>query len=137
MSKRQYGRSFLRWLTLAAWGLTVLLLTTLPGDTPVVKTLMRLLGNTEFGAVMGHMGLFTLLTILLYTALCQWLRVHVALLVAMCFVLLLGTTTELFQWFVDGRNTTIADLMANWLGVFIAGFTIEHLLLIRGYRFRR
>lgn len=45
--------------------------------------------------------------------------------------LLLGTSTELFQWFVAGRTSSLADLLANWLGVFVAGVAADHLALLR------
>jgi VanZ family protein len=133
MTKHRTWRpfAFLPWLMMALWGLLVMLLTTLPGETPLVQTLTQLIGGTEFSSVMGHMMLFLLLTVLLYMALQQWVAARYAVLVAMLFVLMLGTTTEFFQWFVTGRDSTIADLIANWLGVFVAGFLIDHLLLLR------
>jgi VanZ family protein len=46
-------------------------------------------------------------------------------LLAMMAALLLGTTTELFQWFVTDRTASLSDLLANWLGVFISGFMVS------------
>lgn len=119
------------WLAMAAWGTLVLLLTTLPGDTRLIRTLSGLLGGTELSGAVGHMGLFLLLTALVWVALRQWLRARTALLVTMAFALLLGMSTELFQWFVAGRDASLADLLANWLGVFVAGFAVDHLALLR------
>jgi len=121
----------LRWLSMAAWGALVLLLTTLPGNALPVKTLTWLMGGTEFSGVIGHLTLFLLLTTLVWVALRQWFRSRTALLLALMFALLLGTSTELFQWFVAGRTSSLADLLTNWLGAFIAGFAVDHLVLLR------
>ncbi len=114
--------SLLRWLAAVAWAITVLLLTTLPGHVPPVSIVSHWFGGTEFSSVVGHICMFSLLTLLVWQALCQWFRWRLALLMTMSAVLMLGTTTELFQWFVVGRMSTLADLLANWLGVFVGGF---------------
>lgn len=133
MTKHHVWRPFalVRWLSMGLWGLIVLALTTLPGESPLVQTLTWMIGGTEFSSVMGHTALFLLLTVLLYLALRQWVSPRRALLVAVLFALMFGTTTELFQWFVVGRDSTLTDLLANWLGAFVAGFMIDHLVLLR------
>ena len=115
----------LRWAGMLVWGLFVLLLTTLPGYVPPVNVLSSLFGGTELTGVIGHLGLFSLLTALAWLALCQWFAMRQALLVAMMLALLLGTTTELFQWFVADRFSTLSDLLANWLGVFVSAFLVS------------
>jgi hypothetical protein len=133
MTKRQPWKTWplLRWLSMAAWATLVLLLTTLPGDTTLVKSLSWLIGGTELSGVIGHMALFLLLTALVWVALRQWFRARTAVLLAMAFTLLLGTSTELLQWFVAGRTLSLADLLANWLGAFVAGFAVQQVLLVR------
>ncbi|MBZ0297903.1 MAG: VanZ family protein [Anaerolineae bacterium] len=123
--KRYAVLSPLSWIGMLVWGVFVLLLTTLPGSVPLVRVLAAAIGNNENSGVFGHIGLFTILTLLTWRALCQWFRPHHALLIAMSFALLTGTSTELFQWFVIDRDSNISDLMGNWLGVFSMGFAIS------------
>ncbi len=127
MTKQNPIKSFfgLRWATLLVWGVMVLLLTTLPGYVPPVSVLSSWFGGTELTGVVGHLGLFALLTGLLWLALRQWFNARWSLVLAMAAALLLGTTTELFQWFVAGRYASLSDLLANWLGVFISGFLVS------------
>ncbi len=121
----------MRWLGMAVWGLFVLLLTTLPANVPLVKVLSDMIGNSESAGMVGHLGLFSILTLLTCGALIQWFSPRYAVPIAMMGVLLLGTTTEFFQWFVLDRNSTMADLFANWLGVFMAGFLVSYWLGLR------
>lgn len=124
----------IRWLGMAVWGLFVILLTILPAEIPLVKELATFIGGTEESAMAGHVGLFAILTLLACRALTNWFAPHHALLMAMAAALLLGTTTEFFQWFVSGRSSTLYDLFANWLGVFGAGFSATYILLITQLR---
>jgi hypothetical protein len=117
-----------RWLGMAVWGLFVLLLTMLPGQVPLVKVLSDMIGGTESAGMVGHLGLFAILTLLTCRALMQWFSPRYAVPVAMMGALLLGTTTEFFQWFVLDRHSTIGDLFANWLGVFVIGFAVSYWL---------
>ena len=114
---------------MAVWGLFVLLLTTLPGNTPLVSFLTNFIGGTEESGMVGHLGLFAILTLMSWRALTNWFAAHHALLMAMAAALLLGTTTEFFQWFVTGRSSTLYDLFANWLGVFATGFAASYFML--------
>lgn len=115
-----------RWLAMAVWGIFVLLLTTLPGNVPLVKVLSDFIGGTESASMVGHVGLFSILTLLTCRALMQWFSPRYAVPIAMMGVLLLGTTTEFFQWFVLGRTSELADLFSNWLGVFVVGFLVSY-----------
>lgn len=124
----------IRWLGMAAWGLFVLLLTILPGNTPFVSAVTQFIGDTPESGMVGHLGLFAILTLLSWRALNNWFVSHHALLMAMAAALLLGTMTEFFQWFVSGRSSTLYDLFANWLGVFAVGFAASYLLLIAQLR---
>jgi len=121
----------IRWLGMAVWGLFVLLLTTLPAHVPLVKVLSDMIGNSESAGMVGHVGLFSILTLLTCGAMMQWFSPRYAVPIAMMGVFLLGTTTEFFQWFVLDRNSTMADLFANWLGVFIVGFLVSYWLGLR------
>jgi VanZ family protein len=112
------------------WGLFVLLLTTLPGKIPLVSVLTEFIGGTEESALLGHVGLFAMLTLLTWRALINWFAAHHALFIAVVGALLLGTGTEFFQWFVSDRTSTLYDLFANWLGVFAVGFAISYAMLI-------
>ena len=120
----------LSWLVLAPlWMLIVILLTTLPSSIPPMDALTGWVGSAEVNGVVGHFNLFSLLTLLLWQALRQYFTRRQALLMTMLAVLLLGTTTELFQWFVAGRMSTMIDLLTNWLGAFAAGFLLSFSLL--------
>ena len=123
--KRDALLSPLHWLMFAVWGVFVLLLTTLPGHVPLVRVLADAIGGTEISGVVGHIALFALLTLFSWRALATWFRWRQAILMAVVAGLLLGTTTELFQWFVRSRAATITDLLANWLGVFAMAFVIS------------
>jgi hypothetical protein len=114
-----------RWLGMAAWGLFVLLLTTLPGNVPLVKVLAEFIGGTDSSAMVGHVSLFAILTLLTWRALTQWFDARYAVLMAIVAALLIGTSTEVFQWFVSERNATLADLFSNWLGAFMIGFVVS------------
>ncbi len=114
----------LHWLMMAVWGVFVLLLTMLPGHVPLVRVLAGAIGGTETSAVLGHIALFALLTLFTWRALVTWFHWRQAIIMALAAGLLLGTTTELFQWFVSSRDATITDLLANWLGVFASAFVI-------------
>lgn len=123
--------ALLRWSLLVVWAAVVLALTTMPDGVLPVRALTRLIGGTELATVAGHAGLFALLTLLLWLALRGWFGEHQASLLALVGALLAGTATELFQWFVDGRNATLTDLLANWLGAFVTVFISNQVMLLR------
>ena len=123
--KRNALFSPILWMGMLVWWVFVLLLTVLPGHAPLVRVLAGAIGGTEISSVAGHTALFIILTLLSWRALSQWFGVRQALMLAMLFALLLGTSTELLQWFVSDRSMTLSDLLGNWLGVFIAGFAIS------------
>ncbi len=116
----------LRTLVVLAWALFVLTLTTQTDSVPVVHVMIALFGRTELGATMGHASLFGLLTLAGYAALALRLPRRYALLLAMGLALTLGTATEFYQQMVDGRTASLSDLLANWLGVFVAAFGVVY-----------
>lgn len=116
----------LRPIILLVWGLFAVILTTQTDQIPVVALMVSTIGSSEVGATIGHAGLFGTLTLLSYLALATFIRRHVALLLTLIVVLLLATITELFQTVVSGRSSSLADLLANWLGVFMVGFIIAY-----------
>ena len=83
------------------------------------------IGSTDFGDSIGHAGLFGTLAGIAYVALSLQLTPRHALLWAMILALATGTGTELFQLFVADRATSLSDMLANWLGVFVVAFTIS------------
>lgn len=117
----------IRWIGLIVWGGFVVLLTTLPGWIPLVYIPAQFVGNTVFSSLIGHAFLFGTLTLLMWHTLNQWLEAPIALGVTMFFSLSLGTSTEIFQWFVSTRNASIDDLFANYLGAFVVGFGISYI----------
>jgi hypothetical protein len=114
----------LRPLIVFVWGLFALVLTTQTDQVPLVHLMVATIGSTEFGATLGHAGLFGILTAVAYLALTIRLPRRCALLLTVGLVLSLATVTELFQVQVTGRSSSLADLLANWLGVFIVSFVI-------------
>lgn len=84
---------------LLAWFGVVLVLTLAPGDVPVVNRLFAILRTIRFGDLIGHMGLFASLTLVL------WLGFSLT--------------------FTPRR----ALLVANWLGVFVVGFGASYFWL--------
>jgi hypothetical protein len=118
----------LRPLIVFVWGLFALILTTQTDQVPIVNLMVSTIGSTEVGATLGHAGLFGVLTAVGYLALTVRLPHRRALLLTMTLVLFIATSTELFQVQVTGRSSSLADLLANWLGVFIVSFVIAFFL---------
>lgn len=120
-------------LILLAWGVFVVYLTVALGYTPWLGTLKSMFGRLELLLLTTslHAMLFTILTIIMWRALSLWVNALAALLVAMLICFMLGTTTEFAQYFINGRDISLADLLANWLGVFVGGFPISAFLSLR------
>lgn len=114
----------LRTCVVLVWALFVVTLTTQTDSVPVVHVMIALIGRTELGATVGHASLFGLLTAVAYAALALRLPRRYALLLAMGLALTLGTATEFYQQVVAGRTASLADLLANWLGVFVVAFLV-------------
>jgi hypothetical protein len=104
------------------WAALAVFVTTQPGSTPLVQFLNRTLAQSSLGGAIGHGGLFAMLTGISYLGWRGWCSRPLALGLAMLGALLAGTGTEFYQFMVDGRNATLIDLLANWLGVFMVGF---------------
>ncbi|MEO8607056.1 MAG: VanZ family protein [Chloroflexota bacterium] len=117
----------LRLIMLLVWGIFALILTTQSDRVPLVHLMTSTIGSTDFGDSMGHAGLFGMLAVVAYFALSLRLPLHRSLLLAMSLALMIGTSTELFQLFVADRATSLSDMLANWLGVFVVGFAISFL----------
>jgi VanZ family protein len=116
----------LRPIILLVWAVFALILTTQTDQIPVVALMVSTIGSSEIGATIGHAGLFGTLTLLCYLALGTLMRQHTALLLASAAVLIIATVTELFQAAVSGRSSSLSDLLANWLGVFIVSFAVAY-----------
>lgn len=110
---------------LVLWTIFVLVLTTQSQNVPIVYLAGSTIGSTEYGAAFGHAGLFFALTLIIFTALRLAFSVKIALGTAVLLALILGTSTELYQLIVPDRSTSLSDLLANWLGVFIIGFIVS------------
>lgn len=116
----------LRPIMLIVWGMFALVLTTQTDQMPLVKLVGSTIGSTEFGATLGHIGLFGVLTAVGYLALNHLLTRRQALSLTMLSALPIATTTELFQNVVSGRSSSLSDLLANWLGILLVGFVIAY-----------
>lgn len=121
----------IRWGVLLVWGIIAFILTTQSDRVPMVHFMGRTIGSTEFGATLGHAVLFAVLTGALYLVLVIRLRLTFALFGVMAVTLTIGATTEMYQILLSGRTSSTADLLANWLGVFAAGFVIAYAHAVR------
>jgi VanZ family protein len=129
--KTRFGFIPLRLITLLAWGVLAIVLTTQSDRLPIVHLMTSTLGSTEFGDAFGHAGLFGVLTFAVYMGMAIWLKREWALPLAMLLVLSLGGLTELSQFGVFHRSPSISDLLANSLGVFVAGFLMSYWSILR------
>jgi VanZ family protein len=109
----------------------VLVLTTQSGRVPFVGSIIALLGSTTITATLGHGALFAILTGVSYVVLTGFLPRLPALLAAIALALAAGTLTELSQILLVDRDASLSDLLANWLGVFVAAFGIAFVRLYR------
>lgn len=117
------GKQFpLRLIVVLVWGVFAFILTTQSDRVPLVHFMTTTIGSTEFGDAFGHAGLFATLCLLLYVAFSRWLPSYRALVIAMTIALLIGASTEVYQFLVPGRGPSLSDLMANYLGIFVVAF---------------
>ncbi len=123
--KIRFEWRLLRLILLLVWAVFALILTTQSDHVPLVHLMTSTIGSTDFGDSIGHAGLFGMLAGVTYFALSIRLTPRRALLMAMSLALAVGTSTEFYQLFVADRATSLSDLLANWLGVFIVGFAIS------------
>lgn len=121
----------LRLLVLAAWGIFAIILTTQSDRVPLVYLMTRTIGSTEVGDALGHAGLFGVLTFALYRVMALKFKPEWALLLAMGIALSLGLVTELAQIGVASRVASLSDLLANALGIFVVGFAMSYLSILR------
>ncbi len=129
--KTRFGFVPLRLLILLAWGILAIILTTQSDRLPLVHFMTSTIGSTELGDALGHAGLFGVLTFAVYMAFAIRLKREWALPLAMGIVLALGGLTELSQFGVLHRAPSVSDLLANSLGVFVVGFAMSYLSILR------
>jgi VanZ family protein len=129
--KTRLGYIPLRLIVLIAWGIFAIILTTQSDRLPLVHLMTSTIGSTEAGDAIGHAGLFGVLTFVVYMALSIRLKQEWALLLAMGVVLALGCITEISQFGVLHRAPSISDLLANSLGVFVVGFFVSYVSILR------
>ena len=129
--KTRFGFVPLRLIVLLAWGALAITLTTQSDRLPLVHLMSSTIGSTEFGDALGHAGLFGVLMFAVYMVMAIRLKREWALPLAMLVVLSLGGLTELAQFGVFQRAPSISDLLANSLGVFVVGFAMSYLSILR------
>jgi hypothetical protein len=115
-----------RWLILIAFGGAVILLTTVSGRFIVLRLYQRVVGETAVGDAILHGALFGLLTAILYWALRRRLSFAWAFGLALLIGLTLSALTEISQAWTPGRTMALSDLLANWLGVFVAATVVSY-----------
>lgn len=121
-------RDAIRLPILAGYGLLVVALTTLPGNTAPIEWLTGLFviaGHPNLRDAIGHAALYGTLTVVLYWALRGRVRFPYALTAALGTALTLALTTELLQRFSPGRSVQLSDLLGNWLGIMTAAMLIS------------
>lgn len=116
------------------WAVFALILTTQSDHVPLVHLMTRTIGSTEIGATFGHAALFAMLTLVVYLALVIRLPRSLALLLAMLMVAALGPLTELAQSGLFGRTPSMTDLLADWLGILVIGFSLTFSAFLRPQR---
>jgi hypothetical protein len=114
----------LRLIVMLVWGAFAVVLTTQSARMPLIQLMRATIASTEVGATIGHVGLFAILTAVGCLGVARWLPGLHGLLVVMLLALVLSTATELYQLVLADRDASLADLLANWLGVFVVGFGI-------------
>ncbi len=129
--KTRFGFVPLRLMVLLAWGILAIILTTQSDRLPLVHLMTSTIGSTEWGDALGHAGLFGVLTFAVYMVLSIPLKREWAIPLAMGVVLALGGLTELSQFGVLHRAPSVSDLLANSLGVFVVGFSMSYLSILR------
>ncbi|MBA3874846.1 MAG: VanZ family protein [Anaerolineae bacterium] len=129
--KTRFGFVPLRLIVLVAWGLLAIILTTQSDRLPLVHLMTSTIGSTDLGDALGHAGLFGVLTFAVYMVMAIRLKREWALPLAMFVVLSLGGLTELSQFGVLNRAPSVSDLLANSLGVFVVGFAMSYLSILR------
>lgn len=122
-------------LVTLVWAGIAVYLTTQPGYNPLVQWFNRTIARTLVGGTLGHLVLFASVTLIGYIGLRGWCSRPLALGLAMLGALTAGTGTEVYQLLVDGRQATLTDLLANWLGVFMVGFVLVSGMLAVSMRY--
>ncbi len=115
-----------RWLILLAFGGVVILLTTVSGRFIVLRLYQRVVGETAVGDAILHGALFGALTAIGYWTLRHRLSFGRAFALAVVVGLALSTLTEISQGATPGRTIALSDLLANWLGVFVAATVVSY-----------
>lgn len=113
-------------IVMLGWAGLAVYITTQPGDHPMVELINRLLFRSDLLATVGHGALFAVMTLTGYLGLRTWFPSPAALGLAMLAALLAGTGTEGYQLLVAGRDASLSDLLANWLGVFVAATVVSY-----------
>ena len=118
-------RRYVKITLFVIWSLFVLIMTTQSERMVVVEVMSAIFGRGELIQVVGHIGLFSILTGTSYGVLRLRLARHRALILSMLICLLIGTITEVSQLFVADRSFASTDLLANWLGTFKIGGLVK------------
>ncbi|GAB1422026.1 hypothetical protein MASR2M15_22330 [Anaerolineales bacterium] len=106
------------------WFVAALLLVLLPADAEVFEGVTHLFKHNKL-MTMGHMLLFGFLESLLFLAFLLWMRWRWALILAVGVMVPIAIVSEIAQDSLMGRTPSMADLMANFVGIFALGFVIS------------
>lgn len=112
-------------MLLLGFTVVALLLTTLPGSSPVMRRVTQLMESSPLSETVLHGILFAALTLFWYAVSTRRAAHRRALLLAVVVGLIAGTATEVLQAIVPGRGASLSDLGANWLGVCTVGLWLK------------
>ncbi len=121
------------WVITLGWTAVLIYLLLKPGsDTtatqPFLSSFFRMeFSRTDLVEAVAHVGMFGILTLLWQRTLARHCTTRCAILASIVFAGLLGTTTEVGQFFV-ARSSLALDLAANYTGI---GLSMVFLVLLR------
>lgn len=99
------------------------------GDGTIIRWISLLFGGTEETDAVGHLLISAILAFLWYWTLLLYFSPQKAYLIALVIGLGWSISAELTQLIVPNRGTSLLDLVANTLGVFLG--TLPHWLTQR------
>lgn len=129
MMRRLTHQPVIAWLAFGLWLAWVVFLMLSPGEDSVAEDLSGAFGASELTDALGHVGLFGVLTALLFHALRLHVPVERALKGAAVFVLALGSVLEPAQLLVYERGAALLDLAANWAGALLVAALLRRIAL--------
>ncbi|HFC53211.1 MAG TPA: hypothetical protein ENJ43_02125 [Gammaproteobacteria bacterium] len=125
----------LSWTVTLGWTAFIVYLLLKHGNAPSAPFLASFFrmdfSREELREAVGHFAMFGTLTLLWWSTLIQHYSVRYALLATVMIAVLLGTGTELGQYFV-ARSSVILDLVANFAGITVTMLCLQFIVSRQG-----